>query len=641
MPHPKHNRLFLCRYSSNVNDFRKYNLRVKLIHRLAVNQLISLGILAVIGLAVSVISPSPFVNFTVVLLSIFALSGVMPTNYSNLRIVYAFAYLAIGFGLYLVLRGLILTGPISKYDFAICVFLLGFLALSPKFLGRKNGRVEFKQLEFSFVTGSTTLVFILAFGTYLMSKGIGYFLAWSGSGDSRNHVQTAYTIAKKGHLDLIDIGSPLLPHTLSMFLNTGSPVALGNDSSSRLLSDWISHSLTWALLISVLGYAFAAVWEVVLLQTNRKSVFFLLAPASALALTSLALGTFLIDGFVTATAGAISLAFATALLFEKSYKSSNTNLWSLILVLALALFSWTFIVISVLIMMIPLYLKWLDFASKSFWMWTRLSLTLIGAALTWYRFTTYYADYFLSALTNVGSISPAHPKTFKILLVAIVLLAALSSKTKSPTIFQLSLVALSATSLILILNKASGIPLDNLNYYSTKAMMILFVGLLPTVLIFIPIIFQLIDANNQYSAFRILIACVLIGVLTHMSAQYVSPFPRMVGQINDGWQGPNANSVAKVLSLANDPLNPVVFFDYLPPETGENRLANFWLGTYAVPWDYYQSWTYFGDQTGDYPAFCFLNRGHEFMTVYTSDPNLRSKMRVYCRNEKMVINVIK
>ena len=614
---------------------------MKLITRAYEKQFILLSFVAIIGLVISIVSPSPFVNFTVILISIFALSGVMPTNYSNLRIVYAFSYLAIGFGLYLVLRGFLITGPISKFDFAICILLLSALSLSPKFLGRKNGIGDFKLLKFSFVTGSTTLAFCLAFGVYLMSKGIGYFLAWSGSGDSRNHVQTLYDIASKGHLDLIDIGSPLLPHTLSMFLSSGSPVALGSDSSPRLLTDWTSHSLMWALLISVLGYAFAAVWEVVLPQTSKKSVFFLLAPASALALTSLSLGTFLIDGFVTATAGAISVAFATAILFERSPKSSNTNLLILVLVITLALFSWTFVVIPVLIMMVPTYLKWLDLPSKSFWMLTRLFLTLGGVAITWYRFTTYYADIFLSALSNGGSISAAHPKTFKILLVAIVLLAALSSKIKSPTILQLSLVALSATSLIPILNKASGIPLDGLNYYSTKAMMILFVGLLPTVLIFIPVLFRLMAPNSPYSAIRILSACVVIGVLTHMSAQYVSPYPRMIGQINDGWQGPNANSVEQVLSLANDPLNPVVFFDYLPPETGENRLANFWLGTYADPWAYYQSWTYFGDQTGDYPAFCFLNFGYPQMTVYTGDPNLRSKMRAYCRNEEMVINVVK
>jgi len=617
---------------------------VKLISRLHENQFILLSFVAVIGLLVSIISPSPFINFTVLLISMFALSSVMPTDYSNLRIVYAFSYLAIGFGLYLVLRGFLATSPISKYDFAISISLLSVLALSPKFLGRNNGSSELKTLKFSFVTGSTTLAFCLAFGAYLFSKGIGYFLAWSGSGDSRNHVQTIYKISSNGYLDIIDIGYPLLPHAISTLLNSGSPVGLGNDSSSRLLSDWTSYSLTWALLISVLGYAFAAVWEVALPQIPKKSVFFLLAPASALSLTSLSLGTFLIDGFVTATAGAISVAFATAVLFEKSSKSSSTNLLTLFLVAVLALFTWTFVVVAVLIMMIPTYLHWLDLPSKSFWMWTRLSLTILGVALIWYRFATYYGDFFTSALTNSGSISLAHPKTFKILVVAIVLLAALSSRTKSPTILQLSLVALSAASLILILNIASGIPLNDLNYYSSKAMMILFVGLLPTVLIFIPIMFRSMDLNSSFSTLRIAIACVLIGVLTHMSAQYVSPFPRILGQINDGWQGPNAKSVAKVLSLTNDPFNPVVFFDYLPPETGENRLANFWLGAYADyvdPLGYFQSWSYLSDQEGDYPAFCFLNRGFPQMTVYTTDANLRSKMRVYCRNEKMIINVIK
>jgi hypothetical protein len=288
-------------------------------------------------------------------------------------------------------------------------------------------------------------------------------------------------------------------------------------------------------------------------------------------------------------------------------------------------------------MMIPTYLKWLDFPSKSIWMWARLVLTLVGIALTWYRYTTYYADYFLSALTATGSISPAHPNTFKILLVAIVLLAALSSKTKSPTILQLGLVALSATSLILILNKASGIPLNDLNYYSTKAMMILFVGLLPTVLIFIPLFFRLVDPGNSYSAARFAIACCLIGLLTHMSAQYVSPYPRILGQINDGWQGPSAMTVSEVLSLPNDPLNPVVFFDYLPPESGENRVANFWLGTYADPWAYYQSWSYLGDQTGDYSAFCYLNSGYPKMTIYTRYQYLDIRMKANCREEEIDI----
>ena len=103
---------------------------VKLISRVYKNQCILLSFVAVIGLLVSIVSPSPFVNFTVLLISMFALSGVMPTDYSNLRIVYAFSYLAIGFGLYLVLRGFLATGPISKYDFAICIALLGGFLLS-------------------------------------------------------------------------------------------------------------------------------------------------------------------------------------------------------------------------------------------------------------------------------------------------------------------------------------------------------------------------------------------------------------------------------------------------------------------------------------------------------------------------------
>ena len=614
---------------------------MKLITRLHANQFIVLCFIAVIGLVVSIFSPSPFVNFIVILVSIFALSGVMPTNYSNLRVVYAFAYLTIGFVLYLVLRGLVQHRPISKFDFAICISLLVAIAVLPKLLGRKNNSGDFKPLRFSFLIGSTTLAFCLAFSSYLMSKGIGYFLAWSGSGDSRNHVQTIYKIASDGYIQLVNLGTPHLTSTISMFLNSGSTVELGNDSSSRLLSDWTSFSLTWLLLISILGYAFAAVWEVVLPQSSPKSIFFLLAPASALALTSLALGTFLLDGFITATAGSIAVAFATALLFESSSKSALSNLFSMFLVVILALFSWTFVVIPVLIMMIPRYLKWLDIPSKSIWMWMRVLATAFGVGIIWYWFKTFYISYFFLAVNTSGSISPAHPKTFKILLLAVVLLSALSSRTKSPTNLQLGLVAFSSASLILILNKISGIPLDSLNYYSTKAMMILFVGLLPTVLIFIPIGIKLVNSDNLSSAIRIPIASGLIIVLTYLAAEYVSPYPRILGQISDGWQGPNAKTVAEILPLTNDPLNPVVFFDYLPPETGENRLANFWLGTYSEPIAYFQSWSYLYDQAGDYYSFCFLNMGYPKMTIYTRDQNLRSKMRVYCRDEEVVINFVK
>jgi hypothetical protein len=614
---------------------------VKQTKKLNVNQFVWLNALVFAGLLSSVFYTSPFIKFTILLLSIFAISGVMPTEYSNLRIVYAFTYNALGFALYLVLRGFIGLGPISRYDFAVCIFLLSFVATIPKILSRKTEGVNFKPLKFSFVAGSATLVFCLAFGVHLMSKGIGFFLAWSASGDSRNHIQVIFLIARKGYLDLIDFGSPLLPHTIAVFLGSGSPVGLGNDSSPRLLTDLTSYALTWALLISILGYAFAAVWEVVLPKTTKNTVFFLLAPASLLALTSLALGTFLLDGFVTATAGAIVIAFAISILLERSKKTSNTNLFTLVLIVIFATFSWTFVVIPVLIMMIPLYFKWLDFASKSLWMWLRLGLTFFGIFAVWYRFTTYYADYFLLALGADGSISAAHPKTFKILLLSILVLASLRSKKVTPTFLQLGLVVLSATSLILILNKASGIPLNDLNYYSTKAMMILFVGLLPLVLIFIPIVIHIVILKSPFSPLRMVIVSGLITTLTFSVAQYISPYPRILGQINDGWQGPSAKTLSMVLPLANDPLNPVVFFDYLPSESGENRLANFWLGVYAEPWAYYQSWAYFGDQSGDYPAFCYLNRGYPVMTVYTKDEKLRTNLRANCRNEVVVINLIK
>ena len=90
-----------------------------------------------------------------------------------------------------------------------------------------------------------------------------------------------------------------------------------------------------------------------------------------------------------------------------------------------------------------------------------------------------------------------------------------------------------------------------------------------------------------------------------------------------------------MLSLPNDPTNPTVLFKFYPNDAGSTRLADFWLGAYVSPREPYQSWTYVGNQEGDYAAFCELNLGYPSMSVYTRDPNLKIRMRNYCPEEKL------
>ena len=78
---------------------------MKTIARLNVHQTTGFGLVVILGLVVSLVYPSPLVNSVVLLLSILAISGAMPTQYSNLRIALSFAFISIGLVLYLVIRG--------------------------------------------------------------------------------------------------------------------------------------------------------------------------------------------------------------------------------------------------------------------------------------------------------------------------------------------------------------------------------------------------------------------------------------------------------------------------------------------------------------------------------------------------------
>ena len=104
---------------------------MKTITRLNVHQTTGFGLVVFLGLVVSLVYPSPLVNSVVLLLSILAISGAMPTQYSNLRIALSFAFISIGLVLYLVIRGFFPQNPITNFDFVICIVSLMAIAALP------------------------------------------------------------------------------------------------------------------------------------------------------------------------------------------------------------------------------------------------------------------------------------------------------------------------------------------------------------------------------------------------------------------------------------------------------------------------------------------------------------------------------
>jgi hypothetical protein len=608
---------------------------MKTIARLNANQFSAFSAIVIIGLLISAIFPSPTVNFAVLLLGIFAISGAMPTEYSNLRIVLSFAYISIGFVFYLVLRGFLPQKPITNTDFIICMVALIVLAILPKMIGQKDQEQSFRSLGPSFLTGSTALVICIAYCSYLLSKGIGFFLAWTGAGDSRNHIQSNFKLASDGFIEAVNLGTPYLTNAVSVFLNAGASLNLGVDSSPRLLSDWTSLTLTWLLLISILGYAFAAVWEIALSGFANKTKNLLLIPASFIAVTSFALGTYLMDGFISAIAGSIAVVLACALIFERSPKSSTTNLLLIGLVVIFAVFTWTLILIPVAILMLPKFWTWLDVRDRSKLMYAKVSLTVFGSLVITYVFVTFYSSYLFSILNTSGRIQAADARAFIVLLLAILFLALLNPRKKSPTGLQLALVSISGVATIYALNTMSGIPFLSLNYYSAKAMMILFVAFLPSALIFIPIGIKLISRVTELKPLRMTLITGYTTLLVYFATEFISPFPKVWSLMNNGWFQPSAQTAADVISLPNDPKNPTVFYKLNPSNSGETRLGNFWLGTFANPVSPIKSWAYLGDQEGDYAAFCEMNTYYPKMTVLTRDPNLKIRMHGYCSEEEI------
>jgi len=268
-------------------------------------------------------------------------------------------------------------------------------------------------------------------------------------------------------------------------------------------------------------------------------------------------------------------------------------------------------------------------------MYARVSLTVFGSVAITYVFVTFYSSYLFSILNTSGRIQAADARAFIVLLLAILFLALLNPAKKSPTGFQLALVSLSGVATMYALNSISGIPFLSLNYYSAKAMMILFVAFLPSALIFIPIGIKLISRVTELKPLRMTLITGYTTLLVYFATEFISPFPKVWSLMNNGWFQPSAQTAADVISLPKDPKNPTVFYKLNPSNSGETRLGNFWLGTFANPVSPIKSWAYLGDQEGDYAAFCEMNTYYSKMTVLTRDPNLKIRMHGYCSEEEI------
>ncbi len=616
-----------------------YNDVMKGFSLAAKNQQFFLSLLGLIAIVLQHFSPDPLFASLVLVIVALAISFTMPSHSANTRVVLSFSLIAITLQLHLTLRGFISDGPINVFDFSLiftCLLISGMLVTFTKSF--KN-RSYLARLDWTFVSGASGFLAVTCMALVMRSQGIGSFLAWSSSGDSRNHVQAIYELSAKGDMSVYGLGSTPLARVVAVYLNSGSPTNLFSDSSSRLLSDLTAHTTTWIILIGILGFAFAAVWDLILrsfgASTSRIAVS--IFPISIFAASSFTLGTFLKDGFITALAGVIALTLAAILAFDDSSLGKFENPILIVGCLFIAFTSWTIVVIPTLIILSRRIYVWLNIHRDSKAHFVKLAALVLGALGAWLVFKRVYAASFEETLNYPGSISPIDSRILiaLLLMMSIISVISIGSLTHVAGIFLI--ICIAVISSIQIMLVSSNTTYASQSYYIAKFVTILTIALVPVALAFIPLMSQISIRTNSNYVLKGVAAGLLLVSLLQVVSEMLSPVPGVWSRIRSGWIQPSPEIIDLVLSLPNDPKNPTVLFKFRPDDPGATRLGDFWLGTYANPREPYQSWSYVGNQEGDMRSFCALNEGYPTMTVITRDPNLSTRMFGYCPEEEIDI----
>ena len=393
-----------------------------------------LALAVVLLVAISLIYPEPLVVGIAISTFTFFLSGIFSTKNDNLRVVLAFAYVAVGFFAYLLIRGLVISTPVNSADLPLSITLIAALGFFAKFSISASDQFKFQPLGIGFIGGSAALISCIVFGAYLFTKGQGFLLAWAGSGDARNHIQWAYSVASEGGILTTHLLYPQLPTALSVMLSAGNSTDLLDDSSVRLKVDLTSLAVTWAVFIAFIGYAFAATWEEVLYKSKLSKInkSLLLVPISFSATSSLVLGTYMRDGFITALAGSLALAIAIAFILDKSILQSKENFLLAALVFSFAFFSYTLLAITISIFLMPRFFSWVKRAKSKRVLILKVIFTIGGLSLVPYVFRTFFEGTLRETLTLPGSITPIDQEFFFLCMVLLLVLALFATKSSIP-----------------------------------------------------------------------------------------------------------------------------------------------------------------------------------------------------------------
>ena len=535
----------------------------------------------------------------------------------------------------LVLLPLVLSGPLRP-GVALGVLLAPCLAVCAD-LGRRNSDAERQPMPWLLLAAACAGG-VMVVATVLLAGGEGRYsaIAWTASGDARNHLMDARSILATGGLQgrWLTVLPMLQEGLFGLLLDTHGRGTLAPADLFR--HDMIGYATTSAALTILWTLATTAL----LLGFDRlrgRAGAVVVLVASMIPLTGLALGVLLRDGFVPILLLQPLLLCTLAVLAwlavgEDTGTPVTVGIGVTAAALPLAATTWTpFFAVLAGAGALP----WLRAVLSGRQRWVRV--TLLGAGVlagsTVCLKVMANTDGFLTLTGSIAAPSPAAAAVppFLVLVVVVAGWSRLPRRAFVPFLAG-SVVALG----IVVYSVAVQPPGLAWNYYPAKVAWIWALVALP--LLLVPFA-RPGPAGPSARAAPGALGVLLVGIALSPVASPV--LPAAVGWTQSGlqpqgssvgaWVQPDAASLRLVERLASTRKRYVAYA--VVPE--EDRITNFWLATYeAYDNNSFIAWAYF--EQGGPQDICTLLAEQPDRIVATKDPTAQAQLEATCGHDVRV-----
>lgn len=568
----------------------------------------------------------------------------MPSPYILTRLAYAL-FLPIALSpLYLVIRRFFNFGSVTRFDL---FFMLAFFVITITFYNRLKNR-DNKSLfgtngNFKIMLAGLGAFFALAMiQIYLYSKSLGHLFAWFGSGDSRNHLGFGRHVADIGGLNpLTMLQQPIgAPAFLGMILGWKNQLQMTD--SAYFISDLATYGFTWVYFIGLIGVVFAAttysLWQKIYRDSKAPKI--LLALSSLFALSSLILGTGLIDGFYTAIYGGLTTSLLILWVLESGSTKIKVKSHFLIgfLIFLGTIMAWSYmILISLPLLLIGIYFsKQIKFDKKmGFIVFLLVAIFILAFNFDPIKNLLLMAK---SMLLANGRISAPNPKLFTSFGL-VVLLAGIVFWNRNRKLSQL-LLTISAVEIfsVYVLKAISGIDFSIWNYYTLKFQWIALISIygISTSIVLVLVYPLISNAFNQFTKIQKISSSIVATLFLFTFVETFYGSQNIWQKAFQGWMQPSAAVMNAVINNISTDKNPTILFRYIDP--GNQMLGNFWLSLYVEPVDPLRGELYFADTQNDVNWLCGLTSFYPEVRVVTADPSLEKIVTDTCSSPQIEVS---